>query len=264
MAAHNLFDLSNKIIVVTGGAGHLGKSISEGLAEANAIVFIAGNNLEKCQMVAEEINLKFNLKTTQALELDINSSNSINACFKNITQKHGKIDVLINNACFGKGGTIEDISEENWTDGINGTINGVFKCIQAVIPHMNRNKGGSIINIASIYGVVSPDPNIYGDSGFNNPPNYGAGKAAIIQFTKYAACHLGTKKIRVNAISPGAFPDEDVQKNKNFITHLNKKIPLGRIGRSDELKGITIFLSSDASSYITGANIMVDGGWTAW
>lgn len=264
MTKHNLFDLSNKIIVVTGGAGHLGKSISEGLAQANATVFITGKNAEKCCTLAESLHSKFNLKTIFGLELDIRSSKSINDCFKKIIHQFGRIDVLINNASFGEGGKIEDISEENWLDGINGTINGVFRCTQAVIPYMEKNKGGSIINIASMYGVVSPDPTIYGNSGFNNPPNYGAGKAAIIHFTKYTACHLGRKKIRINAISPGAFPDQEVQKNKKFIAQLTKKIPLGRIGRSDELKGVTIFLSSDASSYITGTNIMVDGGWTAW
>jgi len=115
-----------------------------------------------------------------------------------------------------------------------------------------------------MYGVVSPDPRIYGDSGYDNPPNYGAGKAAIIQFTRYAACHLAAKGIRVNAISPGPFPNPKVQENKWFISNLKNKVPLGRIGQPGDLKGAVVFLASEGSSYITGQNIVVDGGWTVW
>jgi gluconate 5-dehydrogenase len=129
---------------------------------------------------------------------------------------------------------------------------------------MEAKKQGVIINISSMYGIVSPDPRIYGDSGYNNPPDYGAGKAGIIQFTKYAACHLAAKGIRVNAVSPGPFPGAEVQKNEAFITNLKNKVPLGRIGQPADLKGVVVFLASDASSYITGQNIIVDGGWTVW
>ena len=115
-----------------------------------------------------------------------------------------------------------------------------------------------------MYGSVSPDPSMYGESGFDNPPNYGAGKAAIIQFTRYAACHLSPFGIRVNSISPGPFPNETVQENVSFISKLNEKVPLKRFGKPEELKGAVILLASNAASYITGANIPVDGGWTAW
>ena len=115
-----------------------------------------------------------------------------------------------------------------------------------------------------MYGTVSPDPSIYGDSGYDNPPNYGAGKAAIIQFTRYMACHLAKDGIRVNSVSPGPFPSPEVQENKQFITNLEKKTPLGRIGQPYEIKGIVVFLASAASSYVTGQDIHVDGGWTSW
>jgi gluconate 5-dehydrogenase len=121
--------------------------------------------------------------------------------------------------------------------------------------------------LSSFWGqlqLVSPDPSIYGDSGFDNPPNYGAGKAAIIQFTRFAACHLGKKGIRVNAIAPGPFPNEKVQQNTQFIENLKRKNPLGRIGYPDDIKGAVVFFASDASSFITGAVLPVDGGWTAW
>ena len=156
------------------------------------------------------------------------------------------------------------MSEEDWETGINGTINGVFRCTREVIPIMEKNGEGSIINISSMYGKVSPDPSIYEESGFNSLPNYGAGKSAIIQYTKYLACHLAKKRIRVNSVSPGLFPKEEVQKNVKFINQLKKKVPMDRIGLPDELKGTIIFLASNASSYITGENILVDGGWTSW
>ena len=138
------------------------------------------------------------------------------------------------------------------------------KTTQEIIPHMEKRKSGSIINIASMYGVVSPDPRIYKNTKFNSSPQYGAGKAAIIQFTKYSACHLGNKNIRVNSVSPGPFPNSKIKKNLSFIKRLNQKTPLGRVGNPEELKGVILFLASNASSYVTGANIPVDGGWTAW
>jgi gluconate 5-dehydrogenase len=172
----------------------------------------------------------------------------------------------VNNAFFGYEGknekNIPAMPEEMWAMGIEGTANVVFRCIRSAASLMK--KGGSIINISSIYGIVSPDPSIYGTSGFNNPPAYGAGKAAVLQFTRYAACHLASKGIRVNSISPGAFPNKEVQENKKFISNLKRKIPLGRIGEPEDLAGAVVFLASDASSYVTGSNIVVDGGWTAW
>jgi len=127
-----------------------------------------------------------------------------------------------------------------------------------------KQTGGSIINIASMYGMVSPDPAIYGESKFNSPANYGAGKAAVIQFTKFCAVHLAKYKIRVNAVSPGPFPSPSVQMNKTFISKLVEKVPLKRIGHPSELNGVIVLLCSEASSYITGQNISVDGGWTSW
>ena len=134
---------------------------------------------------------------------------------------------------------------------------------RSIIPIMEKNKFGSIINISSMYGMVSPDPSIYGSSGHNNPPNYGAGKAAIIQFTRYTACHLAKKGIRVNSVSPGPFPKPDVT-DMRFISNLKKKTPMGRLGQPHEIKGVIVFLASQSSSFVTGTNISVDGGWTAW
>ena len=259
----NLFDLKDKVALVTGGSGYLGRSFTEALVESGADVYIASRNKEHCDKVVRELQ-ELEKDKIHSLELDILSLESVKNCFQQIITDAGRIDILVNNASYMKTSKSKNVTEEEWVSGIDGTINGVFRCTSEVIPIMEKNKTGSIINIASIYGEVSPDPTIYGDSGFNSPPQYGAGKAAIIQYTKYMACHLAQKNIRVNAISPGPFPKPDVQQNIDFMNNLKKKIPLGRVGDPLELKGALIFLASDASSFVTGENIHVDGGWSTW
>ena len=136
---------------------------------------------------------------------------------------------------------------------------------QAVSQRMKSVKKGAIVNISSMYGLVSPQPNLYDDfPQFHNPPAYGISKAGVIQFTKYAACHLAEYNIRVNCISPGPFPSQTVQTHDKFIDELGKRVPLKRIGKPDEMIGPVIFLLSDAASFITGHNLVVDGGWTIW
>lgn len=263
MNVMELFSLKGKVALITGGAGYLGSAISEGLAEAGANIIIASRDESRCKKLAERLSKGYNVCAI-GMALDIRSMDSIRDCMRESNRKMGAIDILLNNAAFSGQGKIETMSPEDWLKGIDGTIHSVFRCTQAVVPYMEARKYGVIINISSMYGIVSPDPWIYGNSGYDNPPNYGAGKAAILQFTRYAACHLATKGIRVNAISPGPFPNPEVQENQWFISNLKNKVPLGRIGQPYELKGAVVFLASEASSYITGQNIVVDGGWTAW
>jgi len=136
--------------------------------------------------------------------------------------------------------------------------------IQACLPYLKKTEG-SIVNISSMYGMVAPDPVMYEGTPFPpNPPNYGAGKAALIQLTRYAAVQLAEDNVRVNSISPGSFPDESVQEEDNFVERLEKRVPLGRIGQPKEVGNAVAFLVSPASSYITGHNLVVDGGWTVW
>ena len=258
-----IFDLKGRVAIVTGGAGHLGTAISEALAEYGASVYIASRDIGKCRKLASEISDRYGV-TAGGMELDIRSFDSITKCFSDIYKEAGRIDILVNNASFSPVANLATVSEKEWLEGKDGTINGVFRCTKAVLPYMTKQASGSIINISSMYGMVSPDPSIYGDSGYDNPPHYGAGKAGIIQFTKYTACHLAKDGIRVNSLSPGPFPNSEVQKNTEFIDRLNKKVPMGRIGQPEELKGAVIFLASDASSYVTGVNLPIDGGWTSW
>ena len=259
----HMFNLKGKVAVVTGGAGYLGSAICDALAEGGAKIVVASRNLKKCVEKAKEIVQKYKIPAI-GVKMDISSFSSVESGMKKAFAKMGSIDILVNNAFFSSGKKFSNITEKEWFYGINGTINGVFRCTKAVLPYMEKQGSGVIVNIASIYGMVSPDFSIYRNTGLDNPPDYSSGKAAIIQFTRYLACYLAGKNIRVNCLTPGAFPNKEIQKNKRFISALNKKIPLGRIGRPEEIKGAVLFLASDASSYVHGANIVVDGGWTIW
>jgi NAD(P)-dependent dehydrogenase (short-subunit alcohol dehydrogenase family) len=256
----NMFDVAGKNIVVTGGYGHLGGELSNYLARSGAKTIIIGRDDRRGMDFLEESTFKKNLFYYNA---NLTSYSEVKKCFSKIIKRHGIIDVLINNAYFMQSDNFEEISEHDWETGINGTINLTYRVTQAAVKYMKQT-GGSIINIASMYGMVSPDPAIYGESKFNSPANYGAGKAAVIQFTKFCAVHLAKYKIRVNAVSPGPFPSPSVQMNKTFISKLVEKVPLKRIGHPSELNGVIVLLCSEASSYITGQNISVDGGWTSW
>lgn len=255
----NLFSLKNKVVLITGGYGHLGKSITEGLAEHGAEVVVLARNEAKFKAVFE----KSDLKNIHFQTFDIASTESIKNGFQMIFERFGQIDVLINNAFYLRSNTPETLSDEDWNYSIDGSLNSVYRCIREVLPYLKQSKSGRIINVGSMYGMVAPDFDIYKDfPNFLNPPHYGAAKAGIIQMTKYFASYLAQYGILVNAVSPGAFPSKGVQEHTGFIDALGTKNPLKRIGQPDELKGVFVFLSSDASTYVTGQNIAVDGGWT--
>lgn len=259
----DLFSLKGKVALVTGGAGHLGLAMSEVLAAYGATVYIASRNESNNIKIANNISRKTGSKV---LGIQLNNLNigSVNHTVSTIIENEGKIDILINNSYAGKTGELLTGSEYDWMESFDGSIYATYRMIKSVLPHMLEQKKGSIINIASMYGIVSPNPEIYGSSMQNNPPHYGAAKAGIIQFTKYLAGHFGNQGIRTNCISPGPFPNKETQKNKEFVANLAEKNPMKRIGYPEELKGITLLLASDASSYINGQNICVDGGWTIW
>ncbi len=255
-----MFDLKDRIILITGGYGYLGRMMALGLIKQNATVIVLGRSRKRF-----DETFKDDLNKPDFKELDISlSSTIIKNIFLEIEEQNGKIDVLINNAFYTiSGGEIDDFDDDAFRTGVEGTLDSVHKCIKSIIPIFRKQRKGKIINIASMYGMISPDFKVYtGSELFTNPPQYGAAKAGVIQLTKYFASLLGKENICVNAISPGPFPSKEVQKHKTFIDRLAGKTLLGRIGTPEELQGVCIFLSSDSSSYVTGQNIAVDGGWT--
>lgn len=251
-----LFDLTGKVCIVTGGSGYLGQENVKILKDFGATV----------------INADRIMRETAAdlfLECDIGDTDSVKEIFRTVAERCGKIDVLVNCAAFyaghGKDSRIETMSDEIWTRGVEGSLGTTFRTLREVIPYM-KEQGGSIINYCSMYGLVSPDLRIYGeDNPQTNPPNYGAAKAGVAQLTRYAAGALAKYNIRVNAVTPGPFPAAGTNdKNAEFNARLSSKTMLGRYGKSYEMAGAILLLASDASSFMTGSNIVVDGGWTAW
>lgn len=260
----DMFDLTGKTVVITGGAGHLGIGISEALAAFGAELYLLGHDAEKNQREKARLREKYEGLTCESIAFDLHDKTSVHDAVDAVMQSARKVDVLINNAAYGCVKPLHEYQEEEWLEGIDGTINGVFRMTREILPVMLDQGHGNIINIASMYGMVAPNMEIYGDSGQNNPANYGAGKAAIIQFTKYIACVYAERGIRANTVSPGPFPDPEVQKDVRFIRALENKTPMRRIGTPEDLQGIMIYLASDASRYTNGQNITVDGGWTSW
>lgn len=254
-----LFCLSNRVVALTGGYGWLGAAVSRGLAAHGAHVFILGREEEKFRAVlGDEARIEFQ-------ECDVERSHSIEIAFENVVSCAGGLDVVINNAFYCRGADPEAISDDDWAYSLDGTLGTVHRCIRASIPLLRRRGGGKIINVGSMYGVVAPAFSIY--DAFpqqRNPPHYGAAKAAVIQLTRYYAALLGPDKINVNCISPGPFPAQRAHENRAFVDALAARVPLGRIGRPEELQGPFVFLSSHASDYVTGHNLIVDGGWTIW
>ena len=250
-------DLQSKIVVITGGYGYLGSAMANILLKYGAIVYILARTKSK-------FDLEFsNQLSAHFLETDVESIKSIDDSIQKIGKNEGKIDVLINNAYYGVSNHPEKMTSEEFRRGVDGGLNQFYDLIRASIKYLKLSENGKIINIASMYGMVVPDLDIYdGREEFLNPPNYGTAKAGVIHLSKYYAMYLGKYNINVNSISPGPFPSEDVQKDKEFIKRLESKTKLKRIGKSDDLQGITLLLSSSLSSYITGQNIAIDGGWT--
>jgi NAD(P)-dependent dehydrogenase (short-subunit alcohol dehydrogenase family) len=187
-----------------------------------------------------------------------------------IQKRFGRLHGVVNNAYAGTTGTLDAVRAEDFAKATAYNLVAPFTLVQALAPVLEatakREKCSvSVVNVASMYGVVSPDPSIYGDSGKNNPAHYGATKAGMIQLSRYLACHLGHAGIRVNSVSPGPFPDPAVDSGiPQFLEKLALKVPLRRIGKPEEVAGPVVFLLSEAASYVNGADLAIDGGWTAW
>ena len=257
----HLFDLSGRVALVTGGAGWLGRAMCHALAEAGARVVLASRNLDQCRQLASELPGQ-----AAAFQLDLNQEQAVRGLIDQVVEQFGGIDVLVNNAYSGPRATLTDATAEDFQQSFLTGLTAYFVAAQQAAHHMRAlGRGGSIINIASMYGIVGSYPEVYMGSDLNSPPNYHAVKGAVIQLTRHLAVYWAAQNIRVNALSPGAFPQQQVtQEREDFIRRLSSKVPLGRMGQPHELKGAIVFLASEASSYMTGQNLVIDGGWTAW
>jgi NAD(P)-dependent dehydrogenase (short-subunit alcohol dehydrogenase family) len=259
------FRIDGKIAIVTGGAGYFGKPISKALAEAGAIVIIASRDKKKCEAYAADL-IEERLKA-EGMSLDLSNEKSIEIFVKKVYKKYGVIDILVNNAVSREGmKDLEQLSKADIESSqlINST--GLMLLTKSVVKLMRKQKAGNIINISSIQGVVGPNFPVYGNTGMTSPVNYTYDKWGIIGFTKWLANYYGKYNIRANCISPGGYGPGIVEgiEKKEFIENYKRLTPLGRFAEDDDIKGPVIFLASEASAYITGHNLMVDGGWTNW
>jgi NAD(P)-dependent dehydrogenase (short-subunit alcohol dehydrogenase family) len=243
-------DLKNKVIIVTGGNGLLGREIVKRIVEESGIC----------------INVDINHQTTADLTnyyCDITNTESIDKCIQEIVQFYGRIDGLVNNAyprTNDWGNKFEDITYSSWQKNVDMQLNAYFYFTQQVSKVMSTQRSGSIVNIASVYGVVGPDFTVYDGTSMTMPAAYSAIKGAIINFTRYLSAYLGPLNIRVNTVSPGGIFDKQ---NSIFVENYVKKVPMRRMGFPDDIAPSVVFLLSEDAKYITGQNLVIDGGWTA-
>ncbi len=270
MNSLELFSLKNKVAIVTGALGLIGKNHCKALAEAGANIVVCDLNETNCKTFASELTTK-----SIGAGVDITKKASVENLRDNVLQEFGKIDILVNNAAINdmfenpqtaaEQSRFENYPLEMWQHSLNVNLTGTFLCSQIIGTVMAKANNGSIINIASTYGIVGPDQSIYkkpdGTQTFFKSAAYPATKGAIINFTRFLASYWGDKGVRVNSLSPGGVENNQ---EEYFINNYAAKTLLGRMAKPTDYKGAIIFLASDASSYMTGTNLIVDGGWTAW
>ena len=259
------FSLEFKQVLVTGATGYLGRAMSIGLAELGANVILNGRNPERVEQFAAELRKK-GFRATPAV-FDVNDEHAVLEWFTQYG--YAPLHGLVNNAYAGGAGSVETAREEDYRNSFEVSLVSAHRLLHYGLTGLRaavRECGNaSVVNMGSMYGMVSPDQRVYKSKQLANPPFYGAAKAALLQWTRYAACEFGPEGIRVNAISPGPFPSTDVQAaNPDFTATLANKVPMGRIGRAEEIQGPLSFLISDASTFVNGTNLVVDGGWTCW
>ncbi len=250
-----LFDLSGKAAVITGGGTGLGEAIAKALAEAGASVAICGRRQEPLEKVAGEIQSSGGQAIT--IKTDVTQRSDVESMVSKAMEQYGKIDILVNNAGINIVKPFLKITEDDWDAVLNTNLRGNFHCCQAVGKGMIEQKSGSIINMVSVFGL----------RGFMNLAPYVASKGAIVQLTKSLAIEWARFNVRVNAVAPSYIETEmtkrDIEADERVLQYNLSKIPMKRGGKPDELGGIAVFLASDASSFITGETVAVDGGWLA-
>lgn len=259
-----LFSLENKVAVVTGAVGHLGAAISKSLAAFGANVILIGRTEKHLIDFIKQYQKSFKNKFEYIVS-DVTNETRFKEIVDDLVSRKGKVDILVNNAFNESRKKLEDITKKDWNDGMENILTHVFFCSQAVIPHMIKQGKGSIVNIASMYGFLGIDQRLYQEVA-SSTVFYSTAKGGILQMSKRFATEYASKGIRINAISPGNFPKKKpgVSERPGYVVGLSHRTPMQRVGHPDEIAGAAVFLASDASSFVTGQNIIVDGGWSAW
>ena len=255
--------MDGRVVVVNGGAGRIGSQMCMALGDAGAKVVILDLDQQRAEEVAKQV--RENSGEAHAIAADSTDPESMNEALSQTVSTFGAPYGLVNATQYrGSGFYGSDPADhpiDAWEQVFRVNVTGVLLACQTFGKSMIENGGGSIINVSSTYGVVSADPRIYGESGVNSPISYAGSKSAILNMTRYLAVHWREKNVRVNTLVPGGVFDNQ---GKEFVENYSARTPLGRMAKADEYQGATLFMLSDASSYMTGATVTVDGGWTAW
>ncbi|MDA1016853.1 MAG: SDR family oxidoreductase [Planctomycetota bacterium] len=256
-----LFDLTGRVALITGGSGYLGRSFSRALAEAGASVVVGSRARERAQEVVDELPSPGGARH-HAVVLDQLDEDSLNAGFDAAIAAAGQVDVLINNGQQGHALDLTDVTGDAFSKDLQN-VTGYFLLARRLRDHVvGRNAPGSVVMIGSMYGVVGSYPDAYAGVCTASPVQYHALKGGIIHMTRHLAVYWARDKVRVNCLSPGPFPNENAP--QEMVERLKTKSPMGRMGLPEELNGSLLLFASDAGSYITGQNLLVDGGWTSW
>lgn len=269
------FKLDGQVIIITGGAGLLGKQYTRAIAEAGGIPVAADINADSAERVAKTAGVETGAKTL-GLYVDVTNKKSVNALVRQTLKRFGRVDGLVNNAALDPKFEsslakkhkypFENYPLDLWNQSLAVDLTGMFLCAQAVAPAMLEQGRGSIVNISSTYGLVGPDQRLYQKSDSRaqisfKPVSYSVTKSAVLGLTRYLAAYWAGKNIRVNTLTPGGVYNNH---DDEFVKRYSYRTPLGRMAKQDEYNAAVVFLLSDASSYMTGSNLVVDGGWTAW
>jgi gluconate 5-dehydrogenase len=259
---NELMNLKGRTVFITGGSGYLGRAMCETLAELGADIAIAEINTASCEEFTQTLKTDYGIRAI-GLACDIRKPESLREALRATADQLGGIHILINNAYAGKKNRFETISYEEWRDNIEIGLSAVFYGVREAFDYLKATRG-VILNTASMYGHIAPDYKLYEGNPHAVPASYNAAKGGVLQLTRYLASFLSPHGIRVNALSPGAFPHDWQMQDSEFGRRLAAKAPLNRVGIPDDIKGAVALLCTDAGQFMTGQNICVDGGWTIW
>ena len=258
-----LFRLDGRVAFVSGAAGHLGSAMTKALLEAGAHVIINGRNQARLEAFAD--TLEAPAGAVRCAAFDVGDPAAVPRFFSG----ERRLDIVVNNAVSMTGKPFEAVGSEDFDATYRSTVVAAFQTIRAALPALKEGVRACgeacVVNIASMYGLVAPDQRLYANPSQASPAHYGTAKAALLQLTRHLAGQLGPERIRVNSLVPGPFPRPSVRlDDPDFAERLARKTMLGRLGDPSEIAGPLLFLASSASSYMTGASLVIDGGWTSW